>query len=101
MQGSVHNSFPSTHRESEANWRNISTTAFFLIPLLLLQRHQPISSQREANVHSVTPNFHVMHNKMFKCHTGTVELWMNCLIYTVYVALLFCFFLRAAPLYAV
>lgn len=29
VQGSVHNSFPSTHRDSESNWRNISAPVFF------------------------------------------------------------------------
>lgn len=42
-----------------------------------------ISAQRTANVHSMTPTFHVMHNKMFKWHSSAIELWINCLIFSV------------------
>lgn len=86
VQGSVNNPSRSTHRDSKANRRNILMFLgcfFFLLPppLLLLLKHSAISSQRAANVHSVALNFHVMHNKMFKWHTGTIELWINCLIF--------------------
>lgn len=84
VQGSMYNPSLSTHRDSKANRRNILMFLFFFLllpPLLLLRKHSSISSQRAANVHSVTLNFHVMHNKMFKWHTGTIELWMNCLIF--------------------
>lgn len=43
---------------------------FFLLQWRLLQ----ISIQCTANVHSITPTFCVMHNKMFKWHTSTIEL---------------------------
>lgn len=82
VQGSVHNPSLSTHRDRKANRRNIFLFFFvFFFLLLLLRKHSPISSQRAANVHSVTLDFHVMHNKMFKRHTGTIELCMNCLIF--------------------
>lgn len=42
-----------------------------------------VSAQCRENVHSMTPTFHVMHNKMFKWHTSAIELWMNCLIFSV------------------
>lgn len=97
MQGSVHNSFPSSHRESEANHST---------PALSLQSFAPAAAAAAASApvhflpvrgkcHSLTPNFHVMHNKMFKCHLSTVEPRMNCLKYTVYVVFLF-FPLRGA-----
>lgn len=89
MQGSVDKEvLLSTHRDasqecaSERGERKCGGISWCFFFSYCCKRLLHISAQCTANVHSTTPTFHVMHNKMFKWHSSAIELWINCLIFS-------------------